>query len=342
MTRTDVTIGNDVVQISLADLESVRRKLYRVYLISPMTDVPKRRQSLTKKVRMQTTAKLLSTSRLPFDLYDPAQHTHLGSGHLPEEVQQKNSLEVVTSDLVVWCRTSTADGAGVEFELAVKSKIPVFIIAPEKVQISRMILRRCEHFQPLRFQSLADLRRRLDERMIEIATTTIAQAAKRRRWLGDDWAGQFRRIIIKARLSQNLSRKVLAKKSQLNEHHLQSVEECDEVAASLSQLESNAIMTALGTRFPLVAGKGFVPPKGARNEFQIHPDLESACSESLNNLADFIVMEKPENDDLLRQLWKDYEEVVREGVAGRTDLAVPVTIERWGHLYDQSNGRRLF
>lgn len=345
VSRTDALAATHVGLVTLEDLEPLRRPIHRVYLASPLTDVPKRVQRLTARAREAIKDCFIQSRYADYSVYDPFNHTRPGSKHSPDEIFAINFFEIATADLVVLCRTAPADGVGIEYNVALNYKVPTLIIHPKERRLSRLLLAEPGiHIPPIAFDGIPDLRQDLNARMQEIALDTVTERTHRRHLKASNWHSSFRRMIIKLRIRSKITREALARACRIGTGKLKQIEQHDEIVVGLSSLESQAILQALGSRCSLRPGNGItLPESDETDEFcdSIHLVHRPAWKESLESIVDFVMNDMPSDDDRVLQIWGGYDEMMREAVAGRESFAAPLTVEQWRTQYDTREPRRL-
>lgn len=142
-------------------------------------------------------------------LYEPAHYTDpvLHKDLSPEDVYAIDNAQVSRSNFVILDARFPSFGAGQEIEIATHAGLPIVILAPKGVAVSRMVLGTFAKTYVVEFASPADLDRRLSAVFTElVAHLTPLKRPERIADLGtvtDDantFGGRLRRTITSMRL----------------------------------------------------------------------------------------------------------------------------------------------
>jgi nucleoside 2-deoxyribosyltransferase len=327
------------------DLEDVRKRMYRVYLASPMSNLPKSREKLTDSARAKIWNVLVRSRDCPFDVYDPTHHTPPSSSHSPNCVYALDHLEVASSDALVVCATSPADGIGREAEFALANRIPTLLVYRDDTRVSKLMRAQplALPLEPVVFHRLAEVEGLLEQRLPNFGRLVVEQAAQRRALRETGSLQRLREMIIGMRLLAGMTRAALAAKVSFDLEWVCQLERHDEIIAGLSQLNLLALFQALNSRFAIRAdGRiegGFADTEAGQ---AVDRRLRQAWHQSLQELVEYVAVSAPAKDECILWMWGEYHEMMTQALAAREDLSVPVRFEQWHGRYRSSLDGLMF
>ncbi len=159
LAHIQIAVRNPDMIVSLDHSYSLPYKAYLASALTGLSEAQRKeldeRQSLIKEVCV----------RRGIDLYIPAERTDPGRHKdVPaDEVFFADTREVLNSDLFILMTDHPSFGAGIELKTALEALLPIILVSPREVQLSRMVTGiPSQRRYDVRYESHEDLGTRLD------------------------------------------------------------------------------------------------------------------------------------------------------------------------------------
>lgn len=171
---------------------------------------------------------------------DPVLHANVS----PDDVYVNDKSRVLDSDLLIHLCHHPSTGAGEELEFARSALLPIILITPDKVKISRMILGIPSLMMEINYTSFDNLQGQLDNALFDIRPLLeerkIAFANYKINVVGQK--------IFEIRQSQKLTRgEVAAASHKITEKRISEIESKGDLESNPSLVELREIATILKT-----------------------------------------------------------------------------------------------
>lgn len=308
-------------------------EVHRVYIASPLTsnnpELEAKRQLTSLVVKEEFAA--FVDGGVCFEVYDPADHTHVGSDHSPHEIYEIDHGRVVMADLIVFNMVGPSVGVGIETQIASDATLPRVILAPDGQVQSRMFTgASCPLIAQISYSSPNTLRAALREALPLIAKHIQQSAKNRRRVFHTLAACRFGKMMLKHRIKNRVPIRDLAAATDVTEQWLRHLERCDELLACLTMIQLRRIATALDLRVDMAEDMSI----------RLRPSvtLSDADERSLDNLCDYLRgQEGWVSDERVFAVWAA--EGSGKQRAGSGDSDAVISIEEWGTRFAELDGR---
>jgi transcriptional regulator with XRE-family HTH domain len=180
------------------------------------------------------------------DLFEPRKHTDpvLHAGVTPFEVYSQDKLHVHEADLLVHLCHHPSTGSGEELEFARAALIPIILVTPTTVKVSRMILGIPSLLLEVNYKDPDDLQTQLGSALLEFRPVI----EERKLAFSNYRANVVGQKMIELRQRQGLTRADVANAShKITETRLSEIESSHDLDSNPSLVELREIATILKT-----------------------------------------------------------------------------------------------
>lgn len=184
--------------------------------------------------------------RFDFALFEPRKHTDpvLNSDVTAFDVYSQDKSKVHDADLLIHLCHHPSTGSGEELEFARAALIPILLVTPEAVKISRMILGIPSLLIEVNYRTPDDLQTQLANALLEFRPVIEA----RKLAFSDYRANVVGQKIIELRQQQGLTREDVAKAShKITVSRLSEIESSHDLEGNPSLVELREIASMLKT-----------------------------------------------------------------------------------------------
>ncbi|ESY21401.1 hypothetical protein X750_15180 [Mesorhizobium sp. LNJC394B00] len=196
-------------------------------------------------------------SKQDIALFEPRKSTDpvLHSNVLSSDVYTNDKSHVLESDLLIHLCHHPSTGSGEELEFARSALLPIILVAPDKVKVSRMVLGIPSLLMEVNYRSFDDLQSKLENVLFDIRPLL----EERKLSFTNYKVNVVGQKILEIRQTQNLTRAEVAKAShKMTERRIAEIESKSDLESNPSLVELREIATILKTTVSEIVEPNFV------------------------------------------------------------------------------------